>query len=265
MPDGFELAVVVPILNEENILETNLSFFAEACDRIIGAGRWHYVIVDNGSTDTTPQIIDRLLQRWPGSIKVLEPEPNYGNALKAGLRAVTTPWAKIIDVEQWDIPFVAWSWSAKDDYDLLIGSKRADPTINYQSPYRLLLSWGLNSLIQLFFRYPGSDTHGPKLLRMATMKPILDVCTLSRGQFDSEFVLRALRRGLWVCEAPVIYREQRPPRNLMFKKIRAFNRLRRILKDTEYEDFVKLRRYARPDVLAAMPSDLRDDFPQPPA
>jgi len=263
MPEGFELAVVVPVFNEENILEKNLSFFANACDRIIGAGRWHYVIVDNGSTDTTPAIIDRLLERWPGSIKVLEPEPNYGKALKAGLRQVTTPWAKTIDVDWWDVPFLAWSWSVKDDHDLLIGSKRADPTLNAQRPYRVFLSWGLNSLIQLFFRFPGSDTHGPKLLRMSTMKPILNVCTLARGQFDAEFVLRALRKGLWVCEAPVICREQRPSRNLMVSKILwnviAFNRLRLILRETSYEDFVKLRRFARPDVLQATPEDLRDD------
>ena len=51
----------------------------------------------------------------------------------------------------------------------------------------------------------------------------------------------------------------------IFWNISAFNRLRKILKDTDYQDFVKLRRYARPDVLAAMPDDLRQDFTEPPA
>ena len=81
--------------------------------------------------------------------------------------------------------------------------------------------------------------------------------------------LRALRAGLWICEAPVIYREQRPPRNLMVKKIywnvREFNRLRKKLEDTPYGDFVNMRRVARADVLAAAPEDLRTDFPEPPA
>ncbi len=247
------VSVVVPILNEEEILRDNLATFAKAMDQAVGHGKWVYVLVDNGSTDRTPEIIDDVLQRIPGSIKVLEPIPNYGNALRAGLAAVETEWAKIIDVEQWDVPFLDWAWDNREPYDLLIGSKRADPTLNKQSPYRHFLSWGLNALIDLLFRYPGSDTHGPKLIRMATMRPIFEKCLLSRGQFDSEFTLRAFRSGLWIAEAPVSYREHRPPKNLMFKKIywniREFNRLRRVLQTIPYHDHVRLRRFCREDLM----------------
>lgn len=248
-----KVSVVVPILNEEDILEQNLAAFAEAMDQAVGHGLWAYVLVDNGSTDRTPEIIEEVLQRIPGSVTVLEPVPNYGNALRAGLAVVETEWAKIIDVEQWDLPFLAWAWKNRDQYDLLIGSKRADPTLNKQSPYRHFLSWGLNALIDLLFRYPGSDTHGPKLIRMAKMRPIFEKCLLSRGQFDAEFTLRAFRSGLWIAEAPVSYREQRPPKNLMFKKIywnlREFNRLRRVLRTIPYHDHVRLRRYCREDLI----------------
>ena len=264
MTGAIELSVVVPILNEQDILLENLTHVALACDQIIGKGRWKFILVDNGSTDHTPAIIDQIIEAWPPSVCVHEPIPNYGNALRAGLKAADTAWAKIIDVEQWDIPFLAWGWAHKDGYDLLIGSKRADPTLYHQTRYRTFLSWGLNSLLQLFFQYPGSETHGPKFLRMEAMIPILDSCRLSRGQFDSEFTLRALRKGLWLAEAPVVYEEQRPPKNLMVKKIvlnlREFNRLRRLLANDSYQGSVRLRRFCREDVLEAVaPFNFKQD------
>jgi len=254
--DQIELSIVVPILNEEKILLENLTQFALACDQTIGQDRWRFVLVDNGSTDQTPAIIRQVIDTWPLSVSVIELEPNYGKALRKGLNAVDTPWAKIIDVEYWDIPFLVWGWANKDSYDILIGSKRADLTLNQTSSYRRFLSWGLNSLIQLFFHYPGTDTHGPKFLRMESMRPILEICQLSRGQFDSEFVLRALRKGLWIAEVPVVYEDFRAPRNLMIKKIfwnlREFNRLRKLLCNEPYTEPVRMRRFCREDVLDAL-------------
>jgi glycosyltransferase involved in cell wall biosynthesis len=253
VPENPELSVVIPILNEESILLGNLTAIAKACDIIVGKGQWKFVLVDNGSTDSTPQILQQIIEMWPLSISVFENKPNYGKALRAGLNASDTPWVKSIDVEQWDIPFFAWAWANRHDYDVLIGSKRADPTLNQQSSYRYFLSWGLNALIQLFFQYPGTDTHGPKLLRMETMKPIIEASQLSRGQFDSEFVLRAVRMGLRIAEAPVVYAEQRPPRNLMLRKIllniREFNRLRGLLANEPYRNILRMRRFCREDVL----------------
>lgn len=248
-----QLSVVIPVLNEEDILLDNLTQIARASDTIAGKGNWKFVLVDNGSTDSTPQLIQQAIETWPLSKTVYEAEHNYGKALRAGLNAADTPWVKSVDVEQWDIPFYAWSWAKREDYDILIGSKRADPTLNKQSPYRYFLSWGLNALIQLFFQYPGTDTHGPKLLRMETMRPIIESSQLSRGQFDSEFVLRAVRKGFRVAEAPVSYEEQRPPRNLMLRKViwnlREFNRLRKLLKNEPYSSSLRMRRFCRDDVL----------------
>lgn len=54
-------------------------------------------------------------------------------------------------------------------------------------------------------------THGPKLLRMSTMRPILDKCVMRRGQFDTEFTLRALRQGLRLAEVPSLSRPAQEP------------------------------------------------------
>jgi len=43
------------------------------------------------------------------------------------------------------------------------------------------------------------------------MRPVLGQCVMRRGQFDTEFTLRALRAGLWLAEVPVPIVEIRPP------------------------------------------------------
>ena len=98
----------------------------------------------------------------------------------------------------------------------------------------------------------GADTHGPKLIKMETMRPLLEQCILTRGQFDTEFVLRALKAGLWIAEAPTRYMEHRPPRNFMIRKIiqNLIDQvsLFRQISPIPYSGPVKFHRYARIDL-----------------
>jgi glycosyltransferase involved in cell wall biosynthesis len=251
-----DLSIVIPVLNEEDILEENLRGLAVHFDSIVGPGKWKFVIVDNGSTDATPDILKRVLAEFPPSKAVLVPEPNYGAALRAGLAAADTPFAHPCDIEQWDIPFIAWSWTLRHEHDLFIGSKRSDPTISKQTPRRRFLSWGLNALLQLMFGYMGTDTHGPKLINLRKLRPVIDSCLSDRGQFDTEIVLRSVRKGYRLAEAPIAFLETRPPRVKLFKKILwnliAFNRLRLIVQDLGYADVIEFRQFSRSDVLRAI-------------
>jgi glycosyltransferase involved in cell wall biosynthesis len=248
------VSIVIPVYNEEEILERNLATLGAFFDQLLGSGRWLFLLAENGSTDGTPQVIAEVLRRWPLSRAIHLAEPNYGAALKAGLRAATTKWVFLVDVEQWDLPFIRWAWQNRHLYDLLLASKRGDPTICGQSPYRRLLSCGLNALQQLLFGFTGTDTHGPKLLDREALEPLIDVCQLDRGHFDTELVLRALRRRMRIVEVPFAYEDLRPPRNLMIKKIvwnvLALRRLVRAMKEVPHEGTIRLHRFSREDVLA---------------
>lgn len=248
------LDVVIPVYNEESILRKNAEALAGHLDRVIGKGVWRYVFVDNGSQDRTREIIHELVAEFGAGLYVHEAEPNYGRALRAGLKAASSPYVHTCDVEQWDIPFLAWAWSLKDRHDYFIGSRRSDPTISKPPFVRRFLSWGLNALIQLFFSYMGTDTHGPKLFNLARLRPIIDVCVCDRGQFDSEIVLRAVRGGLYVAEAPIAHAEHRPPKFAIVKKIGwnmvAFTRLNSVLSKVPYAGMVNFHQFSRADVLA---------------
>jgi glycosyltransferase involved in cell wall biosynthesis len=250
----FPVSIVIPLFNEERIIEDNLASLANFFDRLLGPRNWLFILVDNGSTDRTPELVRAAVERWPLSRVVNLAEPNYGAALKAGLRAATTKWVFMLDIEQWDLPFLVWAWNYRSYYDAFIASKRADPSINHQEPYRRLLSCGLNALLQVLFGFTGTDTHGPKLLNRVALQSIIEVCQLDRGQFDTELVLRAMRSGKRIVEAPMEYRELRPARNWMVKKIVwnifALRRLVRVMKNVPFDGPTRYYRFAREDVLA---------------
>lgn len=247
------VSVVVPLYNEEAVMDQNLETLAVFFDSIAGPGNWLFLLVDNGSVDSTPEKVREAIERWPLSRSIQLEEPNYGAALRAGLRSAQTRWAYLIDVEQWDLPFLAWSWTNRERYDLFLGSKRSDPTLNFQAPYRKFLSCCLNGLLQTLFEFSGTDTHGPKLIDRYSLKAIAEVCCLDRGQYDTELVLRAVRSRKRIVEVPVVYRESRPHRNLMVKKIvwnlLALRRLVHVMKDVPHEGMIRFHRLTREEIL----------------
>ncbi len=247
-----ELSVVVPICNEELVLWDTAQALAAHLDRLVGPGRWQYILVDNGSRDATPAVVRKIVAAWPQSSAIELLTPNYGAALRAGLAAASAEWAHIINVDFWDFPFLAWAWQHRHDYDLMLGSKRAEPTLDGRTRYRRLLSWGLNSVLALLCDFVGSDTHGPKFLRMGTMRSVLEQCVLEQSQFDTEFTLRAMRKGLRLAEVPVPCVEKRKQRGWMIPRIawtmKDLFRLRKEIRAVPWQGPLRYQRWSRADV-----------------
>ena len=245
-------SVIVPIYNEEALLLAMAEQLGPQLDELIGCGRWQFVLVDNGSRDNSYEICSEIVRLWPSTVVVRLPVPNYGEALYRGLTLSSGPWAFIINVDFWDFPFMRWCFRTRGVYDLVIGSKRADYAINQQHKYRKLLSWGLNTILQAVFGFVGSDTHGQKFLNLALMRPIFDECRMRRGQFDTEFTLRALRSQLWIAEVPVPIAEHRAARNLMVQKIIRnlvdIFRLRSVMRGVPVKAAARYHRWSREDV-----------------
>jgi hypothetical protein len=246
------LSVIVPVYNEDALLMGMAEQLAPHLDDIAGPGQWQFVLVDNGSRDRSHEICDRIVALWPRSIKVQLTKPDYGEALYQGLLRATGPWAFIINVDFWDVPFMRWCFRTRGVYDLVMGSKRSDVALNQQDWYRRLLSWGLNTILQTVFGFVGSDTHGQKFLYLPALRPIFRQCMMRRGQFDTEFTLRASRARLWLAEVPVPIVELRKQRNLLLHKIVRnivdIWRLSRIMRQTPVEAAMRYHRWSREDV-----------------
>lgn len=148
------LSIVFPAYNEEgNILNT----VSNALKSLPCLGyKYDILIVDNASTDKTPQIIDELAAKYE-SIKVIHHPQNLGYAAstRTGLKNASGDVIFIIDSDGQhtleDIPkFVE---KIQQGYGLVIGWKkpRHDPL------YRLLLASGYNFFFRLMFNVPFHD------------------------------------------------------------------------------------------------------------
>jgi dolichol-phosphate mannosyltransferase len=95
------VSVSAPVLNEEEILET---FYGRVRDALDGFD-WELVLVDDGSTDRTPEILAELAARDP-RVRVIEFSRNFGYqaAVAAGLDHCRGDVVVTIDADLQDPP-----------------------------------------------------------------------------------------------------------------------------------------------------------------
>ena len=91
--DAPVLSVVMPVFNEEEALPGVL---AEAWSALTASGvPFEYLLVDDASTDRSPEILDAFRAQHPGHVRVLRNDTNRGTAAwppaRAG-RCCCTPW-----------------------------------------------------------------------------------------------------------------------------------------------------------------------------
>ena len=255
------LSVVLPIHNEEKTLWGAVEALAPEFDFIVGPQAWQFILVENGSRDSSLQICHRIAKRWTSSQVIHLPKGDYGNALREGVLRSEGSHCLIMNVDHlWDRPYFKWAWKNRDEYDLIIGSKRADPTLNQQDQYRRVLSAGLNAILAYLFDNVAAETHGMKLIKLQSMRPVTEVCIMRRGQFDTELTLRALRGGYPIAEVPIPYMELRKPRNFMLRKIGQnvydLFRLYQVMKNVLYDGHLRYHRFCRYDMLKQTDSEV---------
>jgi len=94
MPHSF--AVVLPYYNEESFLSGTLRSWMAQTRR-----PEQLIVVDNGSTDRSPQVCRELLHGWEDSeVRLLhDPRPGKTNALETGCAQVTTTFVALADAD----------------------------------------------------------------------------------------------------------------------------------------------------------------------
>lgn len=97
------LSVVVPMFNEEQVL----GMFADRLRPVLdGLDRSYEVVaVDDGSSDQTPVLLQRLLREWP-QLRVIRLRANSGHqaAISAGMERSRGQWVVTIDADLQDPP-----------------------------------------------------------------------------------------------------------------------------------------------------------------
>jgi hypothetical protein len=228
---GPELSVVIPIYNEERILEASVTELVADLEQ---AGLdFEILLAENGSRDRTVAIAEQLAERWPGRVRWFSyPEPNYGGALREGIFRARGRFVVCEEIDLCNVGFHlrALELLRRDEADLVIGSKAMAGAHDQRPLIRRAGTKVYNKLLRVTLGFSGTDTHGLKAMRRATLAPVAAHCIVDYDVFASELVIRAEREGLRVLELPVEIAEKRAPSINLAKRVpRVLGNLGRLM------------------------------------
>lgn len=206
-----QLSIVIPIYNEEAILEKEIAELVVQMGQLLSDVSYEIILVENGSFDRTRQITRELELRYPSVRGVYLPSAGYGHALKQGLIESTGFYTVLFNIDFWDISFVrkALAIFKEKKVDMVVGSKVMRGAEDSRPWLRRLITRSFNRILHTLFGFHGTDTHGMKVLVRERMLPVVRECKTQREIFDTEFVLRAQLMGLTSEEVPVVCIEKR--------------------------------------------------------
>jgi dolichol-phosphate mannosyltransferase len=210
------LVAVVPTYNEVGSLER----FAEALFAVqLTDIEVRLLVVDDASTDGTPEAAERLASRLPGRVELLRRhgKRGLGSAYVAGFARALASGAELIAQMDADLshdPNTLRAMSeAVTDADMVIGSRYVpggslDPGWGW---HRKLLSATANRVVSAVLTLGVDDaTSGYRLWRrnaLAAIAPSINVRS-SGYAFQVEMVHLAHRLGFRIREVPIHFRER---------------------------------------------------------
>lgn len=205
-----ELSIVMPCLNEAETLETCIkkaqSFFTTH------SVNGEVVIADNGSTDGSIEIAERL-----GASVVHVTAKGYGNALKGGITAAKGKYVIMGDADDsYDfINLMPFLTKLREGYDLVMGNRFKGGIKKGAMPFlhKYLGNPVLSFIGRLFFKIKIGDFHCG--LRGFSKEAFSKMNLKTSGmEFASEMIVKSKLNGLTFAEVPTILSpdgRSRPP------------------------------------------------------
>src|SRR3954452_12763226 len=176
MSAALDLDIVVPVLDEEGSLETNI----RRLHAFLSAGfpfSWRIVIADNASADATPAIARRLADELPNVAWMRLERKGRGRALRAAWMASPAHVVAYMDVDLSTdlralLPLVAPLVSGHSD--LAIGTRLATGAKVVRGPKRELISRSYNTILRGVLRARFTDAQcGFKAVRADLVPSLL--------------------------------------------------------------------------------------------
>ena len=206
------LSVVIPAYNEAAAIRSTV----EAVDHYLAGLRTTHeiIVVDDGSTDRTADIVTSLIPALPSVRLLSSRHQGKGGAVKQGMLAARGEQLLFMDadhstrIEGWS-QLVPW---LRDGYDVVIGSRKmAGASIQVrQPPLREAMGKTFTWLSNVVLPIRVSDvTCGFKAFQAAAARRIFPLQRIEGWGFDAEMLFIARQMGCRIKEVPVVWRNDR--------------------------------------------------------
>lgn len=205
------LSVIIPAYNEANRIESTL----KAINAYLSKQNYTYeiIVVDDGSSDKTPEIVSSYLPSIK-YLKLVSLEKNLGkgSAVRIGMLNATGKWRIFADADNaTPIEELDRLLNHTKTYDIVIGSIATPDAkvINHESLLRNKSGKFGNWLIRKTMNIPFLDTQrGFKIFSAKASEAIFpDIKTVGWG-FDIEVLVKAIKKGFSVKEVGIRWSHQ---------------------------------------------------------
>ncbi|MDI6642234.1 MAG: glycosyltransferase family 2 protein [Elusimicrobiota bacterium] len=200
-----KLSVVIPAHNEENclysVVEEIHNYLSE--EKIEN----EIIIVNDNSTDSTPEKIDKLIEKY-NSIRRVDntPPPGFGRAIKTGLDKVKGDVVAIVMGDGSDDPkdIVKCYKKIQEGYDCIFGSRFIKGAIIKDYPLvKLIFNRIGNVFIKYLFRLKCNDiSNAFKVYRKEVIESVKPLVS-NHFNITVEIPLKAVTRGFSYCVIPI--------------------------------------------------------------
>jgi glycosyltransferase involved in cell wall biosynthesis len=200
------ITVVLACYNEE---ETLAESFQEIWKTLSDFNRaFEILFVDDVSRDRTREIIAGIVERHPDQVRAIYHETNKGRGATVtdGFRAARGEIVGFLDVDlevhSRYIPSLVRAIEEGAD----VATVRRIYALQLRALDRYFMSRGYSFLVRHLLSVSLRDTEtGYKFFRRTTLLPVLDEIADPGWFWDTEFMVRAARRGLRIREVPGAY------------------------------------------------------------
>jgi len=194
-------SVIVPTRNGAEVIEGTVRALAARLregDEII--------VVENGSTDETTAVVERLAAEWPAApdLRLLHSAPGLGEALRSGVLASTGQWL-LLTAD--DLPFGFTDYEGfrtlDDDTVVAIGSKAHPDSQVLRSRRRVIQSRVFRFLRAALLQSKVGDSQGTIWVDGAWARSFAMLSRETGLMWTTELVLAAEQQQVVVREVPV--------------------------------------------------------------
>jgi dolichyl-phosphate beta-glucosyltransferase len=226
------LSVVIPAFNEEQTIAPTLRDLTAHMDRL--ALDWELIVVDDGSTDRTGQIVEQAAATDRRIRLIRGGRGGKGKAIQRGMLEAQGAWRFMADADLAMPPdnlerFLDAVAIAPAPH-IVIGSREAPGSLRVGEHWlRHLIGRLFNAHVRIF-AIPGvMDTQcGFKLFSAEAAATLFPRLTISGFAFDVELLVMARRAGFDVREAGIVWRGRTNSRVAVWRGAAAFGDVLRV-------------------------------------
>lgn len=211
LPPVSKLSIVIPARDEEGCIASTVEHLHLELD--LQGVPHEIIVVDDGSTDGTWQILDELQKKIPQLASIQNPGPHgFGRAIVRGLDAMTGDAVVIMMADESDDcrDVVRYYEELNRGYHCVFGSRfaKGGGVIDYP-PIKLLFNRMANQFVRLLFRHGLNDTTNAfKAYRRSVIDGVRPILS-PHFNITVELPLKAIVRGYTWTTMPITWHNRR--------------------------------------------------------